>query len=285
MKILICGISGFIGRKLEKEFIKQQWIVNSIKKSDFILGDLEFSKKIEGNDVIINLCGAPILKRWTKKYKEIIYNSRILTTNKIVNALKLMKEKPSVFITTSAVGIYEEDYINSESDCKYANGFLATVCKDWEKAAMPANEIIRTVIFRLGVVLGKDGGAFPKMNKPFKYGIGGKLGNGKQAFPWIYIDDLVQAYFFAIKNKDISGECNLVAPQIVCNSEFTKELSKYYKFPALLFVPAFILKLIYGSASETFLKGQKVIPESLKNLKFDFKYINLEIAFVELFKR
>ncbi|NVO01724.1 MAG: TIGR01777 family protein [Bacteroidetes bacterium] len=285
MEILICGISGFVGKNLENAFIKKGWNVNSISKNDFQLNENDFAEKIEGNDVIINLCGAPILRRWTNAYKNTIYNSRITTTTKIADSIQFMKKKPSVFISTSAVGIYAENYRNTESDCKLGNGFLANLCINWEKAILSTKENTRTVIFRLGVVLGKDGGAFPKMVAPFKFGLGGKLGNGKQPFPWIYIDDLISAYIFAIENHQITGEYNLVSPETINNKEFTKMLSKFFSLPSFFRVPSFLLKILYGKASETLLNGQTVIPKKLLNQKFEFKYANLEKALTELFKK
>ncbi|MCJ7615897.1 MAG: NAD-dependent epimerase/dehydratase family protein, partial [Desulfobacterales bacterium] len=205
MQIALTGATGFVGSHLANVFLEKDWKVTPIGRDDLALSSKDLAKKINGSEVIVNLAGANIVKRWTEDYKKELYDSRIGTTIKLVEAMGQMSRKPKIFISTSAVGIYDDTGRYSESDYNFADNYLATIVKDWEEAALKAREInIRTVIFRFGIVLGK-GGLLAKMLPSFKLGLGGTIGNGRQSFSWVHIEDLSRAYMFAVEHEELEG--------------------------------------------------------------------------------
>lgn len=274
MKIAISGSSGFIGKKLIEKFKELKYTIIPLNRLDFDLGEDWLIQKIADADVVINLAGAPIAKRWTKAYKEIVYNSRMLTTISLVTAINNQVKKPELFISTSAIGIYNTINEHNEESKAYADNFLSHICTDWEAEANKA--VCKTIIFRLSVVLDKRYGAFPKMFFPFKLGLGGKIGNGKQWFSWIYIDDLVNAFLHVIQNKNSRGVYNLASPQVITNADFTKLLAAKIKKPAIFNVPAFVFKLLYGDATIVITEGQNAQPKKLSDEGFKFKYPDFE---------
>ena len=282
MKIAISGSSGFIGKSLTDRFTEKKIEVISIKRDDFLLNIQDLSKKIEGVDVIINLAGAPIAARWNQSYKQLLVSSRIETTKKLVAAINHLNVKPNLFISTSAIGIYNNVDIHTEQSVNYGNNFLSELCMNWEHEALKAE--IRTVIFRLSVVLDKNEGALPKMLFPFKLGLGGKIGNGKQHFSWIAIEDLINIYFFIIERKDLSGIFNLASPQPINNIELTNTIGKALKKPTIFKVPIFILKLLYGEGAGVITEGQAVVPEKLLNNGFIFRCDTIQKYFNSFYK-
>ncbi|PKQ64322.1 TIGR01777 family protein [Labilibaculum filiforme] len=277
MKIGISGGSGLIGAHLIKKLVEDLNADIVLIPRKLLYGNVqELSKFMNACELIIHLSGAPVLCRWSSKNKEILRISRITTTKNLSAAIALMEIKPKLFISTSAVGIYDTKHIHDEYGLNYSNDFLGELCQDWENAA---NEIkkqeVRTVIFRLGVVLSNKGGALEKVLPIFRYGLGGKLGNGHQAFPFIHINDLLNAYMFAILNKEVEGTFNLTAPELVTNTDFTKTLSSILKRPAVLPVPAFFLRVLFGKGASVLLSGQKVLPKRLLNAGFTFKFPTL----------
>lgn len=282
MKVLISGVSGFIGSKLAGFLQNAGYEIHSLSRKDFEGEFSIFQRKIEKHPIIIHLAGAPIIKRWTKKYKRILYSSRIDTTKKISEAIKNADTKPKLFISTSAIGIYDSIHEHTEGSTFFSNDFLGNLCQQWEAEAYKAQKYTRTVIFRLGIVLSKNGGAFPQMAKPFKMGVGGKIGHGKQPFSWIHLHDLLNAYLFTIRNTRIQGVCNLTSPDVVDNRTFTKQLSNAINKPAFFTVPPFILKLIYGEAANTLLSGQKAYPQKLLDNGFEFEFKNAKDTINEL---
>lgn len=208
-------------------------------------------------------------------------SSRIDTTASLVKAIQAAVVKPSMFISTSAVGIYPDGQTFTEKDRQYDPGFLGKVCQAWEEEALKASAVTNVAVFRLGIVLSKDGGALPKMLLPFRFGLGGKIASGKQGFSWIHIDDLINAYRFVVE-KQLTGTFNLTAPGVTDNAGFTSSLSRALKRPALLPVPAFMLKLIYGEGSTALTGGQKVAPVRLLEAGFEFRYPKLDEALREL---
>ena len=279
MRIAISGSTGFIGKRLSKSFIENNWEVLPITRQDISLSAKELSRKIENVDIIINLAGAPIAARWTDEYKKTIVSSRIFTTQKIVSAINLLKDKPKLFISTSAIGIYNNVDIHTENSLKFENDFLSNLCQDWEMEANKAE--ITTVILRFSVVLDNNEGALPKMLLPFKLGVGGKIGNGTQHFSWISIDDLISAFFFIINKENITGVFNLAAPEPTNNIELTKEIAKALKRPSFFTVPLFALKLLYGEGANIIANGQAVLPEKLLQNGFVFKYPTLKSFFTK----
>lgn len=273
--IAISGASGFVGTHIKNYFTPLGYEVVGISRSD-LSNEQQLQEKITQSDVVINLAGANIIHRWSDSYKELLYHSRIDTTQKIVDAIKKVVNKPAVLISTSAVGIYSNEQVNSEEDYQYGDNFLANVCKQWEEEAFKAKEDTRVCIFRFGIVLGKDGGALQTMLPPFKFGVGGTIGDGSQYFSFIHIDDLLRAYEFIITHKEHDGIFNLGAPEPTTNKGLTKALGKTLHRPTLFPVPQFALQLIYGEGASVLTDGQSMVPKHLLDSGFEFKYHNIE---------
>ncbi len=273
MKIALRGASGFIGTVLQKEF--RDYVV--IKRDD---SEEEILKKLDGVDAVINLAGAPILKRWSKSYKEILYKSRIETTKKLVNAIN--KSSVKHFISSSAIAIYPNNMACDENCPKSADDFLAKLVKDWEREAMRCEKA--TAILRLGVVLGVNGGALKKMLLPFRLALGGKIGNGSMVMSWIDIEDLVKVYHFILENR-LQGIYNGVAPNPISNADFTKELASILNRPAILPLPKPLLKLIYGEAVTVLTASKEVYPKALLEAGFQFRYPTIKESLEHLLKR
>lgn len=234
---------------------------------------------MEGSDIVINLAGAPIIKRWTDKHKKALYDSRINVTRKLVQAYAKMSVKPRLFISTSAIGYYAENGTHTERKYKHADNFLGNLAKQWEEEAVKAKELnIRTIIFRFGVVLGKDGGALKQMLLPFKLALGGTIGNGRQPFSWIHIKDLLRAHLAVIDSSSYSGVYNLTSPNHATNGGLTKALGKALCRPTFLHIPHFVLKLQFGEGASVLIGGQKVLPERLLESNFKFQFPTIEEA-------
>lgn len=279
MEIALTGATGFIGSHLIfNVFLEKNWRATPILRGDLALSSKDLAKKIDGSEVIVNLAGANIVKRWTEDYKKELYTSRVDTTIKLVEAMSQMSRKPRIFISASAVGIYDNRGRYGESDYNFANHYLATVVKDWEEAALKAREInVRTVIFRFGIVLGK-GGLLAKMLPSFKLGMGGTIGSGRQFFSWVHIEDLSRAYIFAVEHEELEGIYNLVSPNPVTNKILTKTLAKILHRPAVLLIPIWLLGLIFGEGAATISSGQNIIPERLLKTGFRFRFQTIEHA-------
>jgi uncharacterized protein (TIGR01777 family) len=282
MIIAISGADGFIGRQLTLYFHSKGneiWHIPRIYSATPIE---ELAKFLSGSDVIINLAGAPIIHRWTKTYKKIIFDSRIITTRKIVEAISLLETKPQLLISASAVGIYAQDGKHTENNFRKADDYLGQICSAWEMEAKKAASVTRVAIIRLGVVLGKNGGAIKRMIPLFRLGIGGKIASGRQGFPWIHIYDVIQAVQFIIENQKLSGEFNFTSPKFVNNSKFTKVLAKVLGKPAFFAVPSFALKLIYGEGAIAVTGGQHAQPKHLTDAGYHFSYPDLKDALQDI---
>jgi uncharacterized protein (TIGR01777 family) len=271
MKIAIIGASGFIGSHLKNYF--PDFII--INRNDT---EKEIIKKLKDVDIVFNLAGATILKRWSKNYKKLLFNSRIETTKKLVKVIN--KSNIKHFISTSAIGIYP-DNTPCDEYCKItADDFLGHLAKEWEKEAKKCNKI--TSIIRLGVVLG-NGGALKEMLLPFKLGLGGIIGNGEMKMSWIDIEDLMRIYKFII-DKKITGIINATSPHPVTNKEFTKTLAKILKRPAIFKIPEFLLYLKYGEGASVLTSSKEVYPKRLLENGFEFKYPTLEQSLKHILK-
>lgn len=283
MKILICGANGFIGSSLTRYFTERQWQVERLSRADLLLNHEALAIRVSGCDVLINLAGAPIIKRWTKQHKQDIWDSRILTTRRLAAAVNKSTVPPQLFISASAIGIYADGHTQTENDATFASNYLAELCNAWEKEALTASQAGRITIFRISVVLGKNGGALKKMMLPFRFGLGGRIGSGRQGFSWCHIDDVLAAFSFIIEHKE-AGIFNLAAPGHTDNKGFTKALAHALRRPAFIPLPAWILKLLYGGGSIALTEGQRVSPEHLLESGFTFKYPKLEDALDEIIK-
>jgi uncharacterized protein (TIGR01777 family) len=284
MNIVISGSSGFIGKELCTYLESRGHEIIHLRRKDFRWPIHEFKEKLRETDVLINLAGSPILKRWTPMNKREIRDSRINTTNKILTAFKLLKDRPRLFIAASAIGIYASGGQHNEDSHDFGSGFLYQLASDWEREILKAKELanLRLVIFRLGVVLGNSGGAFPRMLRIFKLGLGARLGKGNQALSFIHIDDLIEAFGFAIDNQQLKGIYNLTAPNPTSNREFTKVLASALKRPAFWVIPGFILKLIFGKAATVLLDSQNVVPTRLQQAGFRFRFQTIKDAIFSL---
>lgn len=282
MNIAISGANGFIGKQLTSYFQAKGNDVRSISRISASTPSNEIATQLSGVDVIINLAGAPIVGRWSRKYKKALFDSRIITTGKIVEAISLMDKKPTLLISASAVGIYSSVGNQTESDYQVAQDYLGEICSAWELEAKKAVPFTRVAITRFGIVLGKEGGALKRMLPLFRYGLGGKIASGKQGFSWIHVYDVIHAIEFIIDNPNLSGDFNLTAPEVIDNSKFTKVLSKMLGKPALLPVPAFVLRLIFGEGSIAVTGGQFAFPEHLINEGFQFSFPDIKFALDDL---
>ena len=302
MKIVLTGATGFIGKelcpKLKEKGNSLVVLTRDIHKAKKRLGDLvvavewdaktlgDWVKYVDGSDAVINLTGESIggesiiPSRWTKSKKEKIVNSRVDSTRVIVSAIKKAQSKPKVLINASAVGYYghvEEDDVTESY--KAGNDFLAETSKKWEiEAANAENLGLRVVRMRSGIVLAKHGGAFRRLIIPFRFFIGGTFGSGKQWFPWVHLQDEINAFIFSLENEKINGAVNVSAPQIVRMKEFCKALGNAMKRPSIIPVPSFALKIALGEMSDLLLKGQKVIPEKLLENGYKFLFPEIEAA-------
>lgn len=284
MRILITGITGFIGRELGSRLAKEGHEVIALVRDPETR--LSFpaelrgwdTKEIKGVDALIHLAGEPIAaKRWSKAQKQKILDSRIETARKLGRMVK----NPPLLISASGIGFYGD---RGEEELTEASargpGFLADVCEKWEEAAREIGAG-RTVMLRTGMVLGREGGALAKILPLFRAGLGGRLGSGRQWVSWIHLEDIVNLYLFALANPEVKGPVNAVAPFPVTNEEFTKILGKAVNRPALLPAPSFALKLLLGEMSALLLDSQRV-KESISKRGFRFKYRSLSQAMSEI---
>jgi uncharacterized protein (TIGR01777 family) len=284
MILALSGASGFIGRALIQKISEKGWTVRLIDRNSFSMSDENFlEEKIEGTDAVINFAGAAVAKRWTPAYKQEILDSRVKTTRKIASAINLARQKPAVFLSASAIGIYDSVNTHAETSTAYADSFLAKVCTLWEKEAMHAASSTRMVIFRNGVVLGAGGGALAKMHGPFSIGLGGKIGHGNQPVSFIHLHDLIDAIIFTLENPSVEGIVNAVAPYPSYNAEFSDKLGKVLGQPAWFTIPAFVMKMMYGEGAQILLEGQNVLPEKLLNAGYLFKYPSIQNALVQIY--
>jgi uncharacterized protein (TIGR01777 family) len=288
-RIAITGASGLIGSALVGHLKSEGHTVQRLVRRATVSPDeIQWDPKtgyvdieaLRGVDAVIHLAGAGVGdKRWTKRYKSEILNSRLLGTTAIANAVA--EVKPQVFISASAIGWYGDSGNRAvvESD-SVGNDFLAAVCREWEAAADLAGDV-RTVKIRTGLVLDPTGGALGRMLPLFRFGLGGKLGSGKQWWSWITLHDLVRAIVFALENP-ISGPVNLTTPNPVTNQEFTAALARAMNRPALFPAPAIALKIALGGFSSEILGSKKVMPNALSDAVFLWDYPHITNALTAL---
>lgn len=283
MKIAMTGATGFIGKHLENRLSEQGYRTISLGRSELNESAKQVSESLSGCDVLINLAGAPISRRWTEAHKQEMVSSRVEITRLLVDAMSLLDQPPATFISTSAIGAFDIRGRYAESDAPNATDFLGKLARDWEAAALKAESIgIRTMIFRFGLVLGTDGGLMKQLLLPFRLGLGGPVGDGRQHFSWVHIDDLTKAYIHALSHSGMSGAFHICAPNPTTNLEFTRILGSNLHRPTLFPVPELILRLIYGEGAEVMTSGQCVISERLPEVGFEFDYPDLESAIREL---
>jgi uncharacterized protein (TIGR01777 family) len=299
MNILITGGNGMIGSALVKklEEAHHQVRILSRKKSDnknSFVWDLQNNtideNAFENLDGIIHLAGASIGKKWTKKYKKELYNSRIESANLLLEYCKKLNCNLKFFISSSGInyyGTYTSDQILSENNGIIQQDFLAKLCEDWENAAYQFSEIAERIIcVRTAMVIAKEGGSFPMLQKVTDFNIGSAVGSGKQWMNWIHLSDLVNMYVFFVENSSINGNYNAVADDVVTNEKFMKTLAKKSKKWFIpIAVPSFILKIIFGEMSSIILKGSRASNIKVKNEGFEFQFSKLGDVFENLIEK
>ena len=289
MKIVVSGASGLIGTALVPSLrndghevlrlVRREPTGTDEIRWDPATGELDGSS-LTGVDAIVDLSGANLGKRWTAARKREIVASRVETTGLLARTAAELDRRPAAFLCAGGTGIYGDrgDEILTE-ESSLGHGFLADVGKAWVAAADPAREAgIRVVTFRQGVVLTRDGGALARMLTPFRLGVAGRIGSGRQWLPWVARDDLVSAYAFVLGN-DLSGPVNLCAPNPVTNAQFTKALGKALGRPTIVPTPALVIRTLYGEMGEAvLLEGQRVLPAALLDAGFEFSASTIDVG-------
>jgi uncharacterized protein len=297
MNITLTGATGFLGSRLTAKLHdaghslhilgrhRPANLAASVRFSEWKSTSQEPpAEAFTGADAVIHLSGEPVAQRWTAETKKRIHDSRAEGTRQLVNALSTQSRRPQVLINASAIGIYgpRGDEILTE-DSAPGDDFLARVVVDWEQAAELAEALgIRVVRIRTGLVLSPAGGVLAKMLPPFRFGLGGRLGSGKQWMSWIHIDDWIDLVLFAIQNESVRGALNSSAPNPVTNAEFTRDLARTLHRPAIFPVPGFALKLALGEMSSAALASQRAIPKAALSADFHFQYPTLRPALEQL---
>jgi uncharacterized protein (TIGR01777 family) len=297
MKIAIAGGSGFIGQHLTQYFLERKYslILISRKKNTSsnplircaTWAELKTDVKLlSGTDAIINLSGETINQRWTNAAKDRILQSRLDTVAAIASMVERMDQKPSVVINASGIAIYGTSETGSfvEHSDPNVEDFLSGVVEQWE-SAMDAIQGTRLVKLRLGIVLWHDGGVLPSMMRPYKLGVGGRVGSGKQFVSWIHIKDLCRLVDFCISNEDIMEQVNATAPQPVTMDDMGKAIAAALHTKHWFPVPGFMMRLLFGEMSELVLKGQRVLPLLAIDYDFQYLYPTIDMALADIMKK
>lgn len=310
MKVVVTGATGFIGRPLCADLVGAGHTVTALSRdagrARAILGPsvqslpwgrqegVDWRQAVAGADVVMNLAGESLAaQRWTPEFKQRLGTSRVETTRRLVEAICQAKREPGALISTSAIGYYgsRQDELLTEASAP-GSGFMADLCKEWEAEAEKATACgVRVVRMRVGVVLGQ-GGALEKMLyplpipiSPWKLGLGGPMGSGRQWLSWVHLDDVAGLFLWAATNREVQGAVNATAPNPVTNAEFVATLGRVLHRPAVLPIPGFALKALVGEFAESLLTGQKVFPEAAQRLGYRFRYPDLETALRALLQK
>ncbi len=295
MNVTITGATGFLGRRLGASLIQNGHRVWALGRKP-LEGSVRFSKwnadaeppeeSLAQADAVIHLAGEPVAQRWNAEVKQRIRSSRVDGTRHLVNALAKQSRRPEVLVCASAIGIYGSrgDEILTEASAP-GSDFLAQVVVDWEDAARAAEALgIRVVMLRAGVVLGR-GGALDKMLPPFRFGVGGRIGNGLQWMSWIHIEDVTRLILFALEHSEVNGPVNATAPNPARNADFTRDLAAALNRPAIFPVPEAALKLLFGEMAGVLLGSQRVLPRAADAAGFKFQYPELRPALNQILGR
>ncbi|MGM0644876.1 MAG: TIGR01777 family oxidoreductase [Thermodesulfobacteriota bacterium] len=302
MRFFIIGANGLVGQHLCHFLVRHNHQVTALVRHqrrgkdlpegvEVVVGNAlaggQWQETASNQEVLVNLVGKNIMGRWTKEIKNAIYATRIDSTRQAVRAIELAAEPKPCLVNANAVGFYPafaEQIIDETAPA--GEGFLAEVCKDWQNTALEAEQVgARVVVARFATVLAAQGGALPTMLPAFRLGLGGPIGSGRQGFPWIHIQDLVQAIVFAARTPELSGPVNMSAPHICTNKEFSKTLGQVLRRPAILPVPKHLLRLVFGEMADMLVQGPFVRPRRLEEAGFRFTYPELKAALRDLLER
>ena len=300
MKIAIAGATGFIGKHLvaKLETLGHEYTIitryrdRAANVFPLAADIIEWSppgkglepSQLSGNDALVNLTGTTVAQRWTAKVKQDIRDSRVNTTRLLANALINCDKPPAVFVNASAIGFYGS---NASSDLDETSppgsDLLSEICQAWETESQRAAFAgIRTINARIGIVLGVEGGALKSMLPPFKFGLGGPIGSGKQWMSWIHVEDVIGLIIESLANVQLSGPLNLTAPEPVTNRDFSKTLAQVLGRPAILPTPVFALKLLFGEFAQILGSGQRVLPAEALSNGYQFRFPKLKTALKDL---
>jgi len=292
-KVLISGASGLIGAALVRRLTAKGWqLTRLIRGVPSGPGQITWDiaqpippESVSGFDAVLHLAGESIAERWTEAKKRAVRDSRVVGTRNISEALAQAARRPALLVSASAIGIYGDrgDQVLGEQSSP-GEGFLAEVCREWESATQAAAQAgIRTVQARFGIVLSRSGGALAKMLGPFRLGIGGKLGSGRQWWSWVALDDVIGAIEHVLKTQTLAGPVNVVSPNPVTNREFTRSLASVVARPAFFPMPAWVARLALGQmANELLLASQRVEPARLRSSGYRFARSDLHSTLVSI---
>ena len=299
MRIILAGATGFIGSGLREGLVEKGHevviLTRQMSKENQPgvrtryrywnpPGTGTWEKEVDGMDAVINLAGESITKRWTPEQKKNIAASRTGTTQALVRAVQKARKRPLFFLNASAVGFYGH-HLNEEltEESPAGNDFLANTCRAWEQEVLKAEGLVPRVIrLRLGIVLEKQGGALAKMLPPFRLGLGGPIGTGRQWMSWVHREDVIGLILYCLEKNETNGVYNVTAPHPVTMREFAETLGHVLHRPAVFPVPGFLLKLLMGEMSGMILNGQKVLPKRAQSAGYSFKFPKLEPALKEI---
>lgn len=299
MKVFITGANGFVGTNLGRFLLEAGHEVTALVRSQEALHKLparvtavvgdptqpgKWQEAVARHDVLVNLAGATIFKRWNAAHKELVRSSRILTTRNLVEAIS--SGTAATLFSTSAVGYYGfTGDAELDETAPTGNDFLAGLARDWENEALHARQKgVRVVTTRFGVVLGNDGGALGQMTLPFRFFVGGPIGSGRQWFSWIHVRDLCRAYTFLMDKPDVEGPVNFTSPLPVRNKELASAIGKVLRRPAFIPAPGFMISLVLGEFGSVILNGQRVVPRVLESHGFSFQFPDVERALRDLLR-
>jgi uncharacterized protein (TIGR01777 family) len=302
MKILVTGSSGLVGSALAPSLIEHgHTICRLVRPGTVVKNETndgfqvawnpatgELGGAAVGADAVVNLAGASIADgRWIGERKAVLRASRIDTTRALIAALAKMNARPRVLVSASATGFYGnrgDELLTEESGP--GNEFLSDLAKDWEAEALKAEAIgVRVVLARFGIILAREGGALPKMIRPFRFFAGGRIGSGKQWMSWVTLEDVVEILRLALEHGEVRGPINVISPQPVHNAEFTKTLASALRRPALFPAPPFALRLALGEMADALLlSSQRVLPQKLQQLGYSFAHPNLNVALAAILR-
>jgi uncharacterized protein len=274
--VCIAGASGFIGRNLVDRLSNEGFNVSIISRKDLQKDNV--SLKVRNCSIIVNLAGESIAGLWTKRKRRAIYDSRIQTTRKLVDAINLFGGQVKLLIQVSGVGLYDRQHIHSEESILYDDGFLSKVIHDWEgELANIRKSNLRIVVLRLGIVLDKNGGLLKQMMCTFKWGMGFGI-KSEEFFPFVQLDDLMNAFMFCVENQKINGIVNVAAPVLVKINEFFKTVFEVNSIKMVMWFNKSFIRILMGESGSLLTNGQQVIPVKLQKLGFVFIYDNIKDA-------